>query len=289
MLAKWKKSNIDLHLVLVLIMCALFVAYWTSFTFYRYVGFNNGYVDLGQQTYSLYLHLHYAYVIPGLQYLSFATHIDPFEVLLIPLFALSPNPIGFAFMQDVALALAAVVAYFIGRDVAKNRYFGLALAIAFLINPGVRGMVLFDVHPEAFIPLFFLLSFYFYMRGRRAYFLVCYAAMLSIIESVPAIGITLLVGLLLYEGLTYKRTDTKLGILERKKRIRSIFIAFLITLLFIAFYGYAVNSLISAYNNGAYGNMPTSIRVVNYPSIQFKALGNPGAVNYNHASIHIFL
>jgi uncharacterized membrane protein len=277
-------KKFDHYLLTVIVISALFVIYWSAFAFFKYHSFGSYFWDIGQEAYSMYIHLHNPGLIGGLQFLAFSNHISIFKLLLLPIFAVYQNPMTLVLLQDVALALCAIVAYFIGRDIIKTRFVGFALALAFLLNPGVRGIVFFDVHVEAFIPLFFLLSFYFYMRNRRNLFLASYILMLSVIETAPFVGISLLAGLLLYE-LVYVPKKTKAEVSARKSRLALLATAFLISLVFIAFYYYVSTTLISSYQQGDYSAMPPFLRIVNFLSIQVKALGNTGGVQYNQNAV----
>ncbi|MDE1865682.1 MAG: DUF2079 domain-containing protein [Candidatus Micrarchaeota archaeon] len=283
-----KKARFDFYLAVILVCSVLFTAYWTAFTLYKYIGFRNSFYDLGQETYFMYVHLHYPGLIGGLQFLVFSNHISPFKLLLLPVFALYQSPMALVLLQDVALALCAVVAYMIGRDVVKSRFVGLALGLAFLVSPGVRGIAYFDAHVEAFIPLFFLLSFYFYMRERRICFLASYIAMISTIETAPFVGISLLLGLLFYE-LVHERAGRRADISRRNRRLKLLLAAFLISVAFIAFYYYVINALLSSYSMGGYSGMPPFLKVVNFLSIQTQSLGNISGVAFNRSALPVLV
>ncbi|MDE1865990.1 MAG: DUF2079 domain-containing protein [Candidatus Micrarchaeota archaeon] len=279
-----KKRDLDIYLIFVILASILFVAYWVSLTFYKYVSFNEYFWDLGQETYSMYIHLHNPGLIGGLQFLVFSNHISIFKLLLLPIFAVYQNPMTLVLIQDVSIGLCAIVAYLIGRDIVKNRFVGLALGIAFLLNPGVRGIAFFDVHIEAFIPLFLLLSFYFYMRGRRICFIASYITMLSLVETAPFVGISFILAMLLYE-LVYVKPRSAAEHSSRKGRIAILSAAFIITIAFMLFYYYVASSLISAYGRGDYSAMPPFLKLVNFLSIQVKSLGNLGGVQYSRTAI----
>ncbi len=274
------KNRPNLYLALLIVLASAFVVYWTAFANYRYQSFQSSFWDLGQEAYSMYIHLHYAGMIGGLQYLSFSNHISPFKILELPLFALWQSPLSLVFLQNLALALAAIVAYFIGRDVAKSRYFGFCLAVAFLVSAGVRGIAFFDLHVEAYIPLFLLLSFYFYMTGRRNCFLGSYVLLLSVLESSVAVGATLLAALLAYE-LFYPSKKANFNQTNRRGRMRMLAMGIVITLAFAAFYWVAAHCLLSLYQSGSYSQMPPFIKLIDFGAIQVKALLNLPSVVYS--------
>lgn len=273
------KKNIDWYLLLLVVFCLLFMIYWISYQVYRYRDFGGSFWDLGQETYNMYLHLHYSNILYGLQFLSFSNHIEPFKLLILPIFALYQSPVTLLVLQDLALALAAIVAYFIGKDIIHNKYVGFALALAFLLSAGVRGIVYFDLHIEAFIPLFYLLCFYFYMKNRSGYFLLSFILMLSTIDTSLFAAAPFLAGMLLYE-LFYGRGKNEKESLQHKKRLRLIAISIVISLIFLLFYEYTITTLLMMYQKGYYQSLPQSIRVVNFLNIQSSAAINPGAVSY---------
>ncbi len=275
-----KKKDMDWHLILMLFLASAFVMVWVSYQYYSYSHFLDSFWDIGQETYSMSLHLHYAYLLGGLQFLSFSNHISPFKVLLLPIFALAQNPMTLVLIQEISLAIAAIALYFIGRDIAGSRPFGLAMGIAFLANPGITGVVFYDLHVEAFIPLFYLLSFYFYMKERRIGFIASYALMLSTIETSIFPGITFILGILFYE-FVYARKKPEASMKGSNRRIGLLIAAFAITVAFALFYLYAIGTLISAYGSGGYQGMPPDVRVFDFLSTQAKALQNLGGVQYN--------
>jgi uncharacterized membrane protein len=188
------------------------------------------------------------------------------------------SPLTLVFLQDVSLALAAIVIYFIGKNIVNNKYFGFALSFAFLINPGVVGIASSDTHVEAFIPLFYLLCFYFYMKGNRKYFTASYILMLSTIEFSVVVGASLMIGMAVY-GFFYSRSkeDTP----ARTYRLSMIKIALLITFIFAVFYLYVISTLLSMYQAGYYSNLPPYDKVINFVGIYWSLISQPSMVQYN--------
>ena len=157
------------------------------------------------------------------------------------------------------------------------------MAVAFLLSPGVRGITIYDFHVEAFIPIFYILCFYFYMRSRTKLFVVSYIFLMSTVETVIPIGITLLLGLFVYELFELKSDKTNAQ--NRKKHIFYIAICAFITVLFFAFYSFSINYLQAAYTNGSYQNMPPSFRVSNFYGSQIKSMFSPPSASYSEPLI----
>jgi len=268
------------------LLAVSYILYWSYFEFYKYSTFQSSYFDMGYMPHSLYLHLYSPQMIPGLQYFVFGEHLSLFAFQVLAAFALLQNPMTPILLQELSLALASIVAYMIGKRILNNRMVGLALGFAFLINAGVRGITVYDFHLEGFIPLFYLLAFYFYMRDSKKGFLISYALLLSTIETSLVVGLTLLAGVFFYE-LFWNR---KLSGEERKrqnKRKGMLIAALAITILFGIFYIGVANSLTTSYQNGGYAITPPNQKLVNFFSFQLQTLENPGGVSYSPYGLYL--
>jgi uncharacterized membrane protein len=275
-LKKTPAKKRDRLFLLLILIAVIYVAFWVGYAGYKYNSLQSSWFDIGAETFSFYYHIKWPQNIGGLQFLSFAEHIDPFELAILPFFSLYPSPITLLIIQDVALAAAALVIYLIGRNVIGNRYIGFALAIAFLINPGVNGITIYDFHPEAFIPLFCILSFYFYMRSKKSLF---------VIETSITVGISILLAFALYE-IFYSTDDRKRML---KSNLKLIGICAIITILFFLFYYFVLNSLSLSYAAGAYPNMPSQFRVVNFFGSQLKTLLSPPKISQIYPANYFIL
>ncbi len=280
--------GIDLYLVSAIILAVVFASFWITSTNYVYGTFNDGYSDMGQLPSSLFMHLYYPYLTQGLQYLAFGTHISFFALLLIPGFALWSSPMYVVALQDIFVALAGIMAYVICRDILKSRPFGLIMAILFFLNAGIMGAVNFNVHLEGFLPFFYLLSFYFYMKGRMRWFIVSIALLLSIMETMPFIAGTLIAGLLFYEYLHYVKSpsfDKKV----HRRRMMALGIAIILVIAFELFYIWAVRTLLYDYSAGMYGSLPPDARVIDFVTPQIGALLNPSNIGKDQALFYYAL
>ncbi len=188
------------YLIAVILLATAFAAFWIHYGVFTYSSFRDGYFDIGIETISMYQHLACNASSQLANLPVFGNHQSPTFLLFLPIFAAFQSPITLFVIQDIALALTAVVAYLVGRDVLKSEKIGFALAFAFIINLGVSSMASFDFHAEAFIPLFFVLAFYFYMTRRPKFFLASLLLLMGLIDIYSyIIAATLVAALLLYE------------------------------------------------------------------------------------------
>lgn len=283
-----KQSNFDKYLILILALSVLYFGYWIIFGNYMYASFNSNYFDIGGWAYNMYLHVHNLNGLGLLQYLVFFNHISPFSVLLVPIFALYQQPITLVIIQDSFLLITTVLAYFVSLDILKDRKVAFALAFAFLINPGLRGLLIFDFHTEAFIPFFCILSFYFYFKGKRTYFVLSLVMLLSVMETTYAVAAPLLLGLLVYE-LLYNSRRTEPDREEFKRRIATLLLGMLVTALAFGAYHMASVYITNAYSaHSNYAIPPITRLYIDFIGDQLKALNNPVSTNYN-SSIAYYL
>lgn len=280
------KRNKDFYLFLMIFIAVSYILYWTYFEFYRYSTFQSSYFDMGYMPHSLYLHLYAPQLVPGLQYLVFGEHLSLFAFPLLGVFAVIQSPITLILLQEISLGLASIVTYIIGKNLLRNRMLGLTLGLAFLINAGVRGITVYDFHLEGFIPLFYLLAFYFYMDGSKKWFAIVYTLLLSTIETSLAVGLTLLAGLFFYEFVCNKKLK---GVerIKQQNRIRMLFLGIAITAAFGVFYISIANSLTASYQSGEYSLTPPNQKLINFFSFQLQTLENPGGVAYDPYSLYL--
>lgn len=266
----------DRYFQVLSVLCLIYVIYWVLYGNYQYSTFNDQWGDIGAFMYTMYQHIFCTNTVFGLQYLVFSNHVSPFLLLVLPFFAAYPSATILFTIQDIFLALTAIAVYFVCKDLLKSRRIGIVLAFAFLISPAVRGLTFFDFHEEAFVPLFYILSFYFFWKAERKYFVIAYSLMLSLFEPTIVIGLTLLLGLLLYELLYDRKTAADKAIY--RKRIRLLAIGAAITILFGLFYLGLSSYLLNSYQSAPYSSVPPISRVIPYLSLQINALTNSTAV-----------
>lgn len=279
-----RHQGLNRYLVLLAILSVAYFSYWVMLSHYKYVNYQTSFFDIGGWVYVMYQHVHNITMGP-LQYLVFFAHLSPFMLLIVPIFAIYPHAITLTLVQDTILALTAILAYFVALDLFKSRKIGFAFGLAMLINSGIRGLAYYDFHPEAFIPFFYILSFYLLYKCRRKYFVISYLLLLGIMETAYVVGITLLVGLLIYELLyNARKSDPEYEI--HKERMKLILIGIAITIIAVVLYRVTATYITSTYATTSAYAVPPITRLINYITIQVKTLANPSVVAYNAKSIY---
>ena len=181
------KSGWDLWLALTVLFTVANFAYWAMFSINAYNTFHE-YSDLGTFAYDMYYHIHYPNIVWGLQYLVYGNHVAPDLILMVPLYAVFQSPLTLLFIQAAVLSVTGFVLFLVARDLLKDSRMALLLAFAYFLNPGIHGMLMFDFHAESLIVLFYILTFYFYMRKELRMMVVSLLFLLGSMEVAPFPG-----------------------------------------------------------------------------------------------------
>ncbi|MEM3700801.1 MAG: DUF2079 domain-containing protein [Candidatus Bathyarchaeia archaeon] len=261
---------------LIIVFIAIYTLVFSSYTIFMHYAFKTYAWDLGIFTQALWTTINLGkplyYTIesvrnPSLNFLG--AHFSPILLLIIPVYALYQSPLTLLVFQSFIIALAALPLYWIAKDTLKNNLWGLTFAAAFLLHPALHGMNCFDFHVEAFIPLFFLLTYYYFEKQqwlKGSFFSIL---TLSTIEFAPILVLFLGLYLLLK---TFFQTPKK----EVKINIKTIFFQVLLVSisifwLFLAFsITYSINPLKAVGLPGNWDNWGTSLT-----EVIFNVIKNP--------------
>ncbi len=163
----------------------LYIAVFSSWCFWKYDHYLYNNMDLAifnqaffntsmGDWFSLSIHPH--------SYLG--DHLAPLMLIWVPLYSLFRSPIFLLVLQTVFLALPAVPVYLIARNAGLKQGFSLFFSLAWLLNPFVQNMNLFEFHMIPFSIFFILFAFYFYQKERFIPFMCFILLALSAREDV---------------------------------------------------------------------------------------------------------
>lgn len=129
----------------------------------------------------------------GEQIVRLGGHVDPFLVLLTPLWVVWQSPLVLGFAQVAVVSLGALPVFWLGRrHTGSERVAGL-LALGYLAYPWTATSAAASIHPVTFAVPLLLFCVWFLDTNRLAPFLVCAALVLSTGElmglSVAGLGI----------------------------------------------------------------------------------------------------
>ena len=234
---------------LIFVLIAAYTLIFSSYTIFMHYAFKTYAWDLGIFTQSLWTTVnigkpfHYTietHVNPSQNF--FGAHFSPVLLLTIPIYALFQSPITLLVLQSFILGLAALPTYWIARDKLNSKLWGLTFAAAFLLHPALHGINCYDFHTEAFVPLFFLLAFY-YLDNKQWFKGFVFAFLtLSTIEFAPLL--ILFLGLYLIIKVVSQTSKANIVSTLKKLSIPAVLIATSIIWFFAAFHiTYSINPL----------------------------------------------
>ena len=127
----------------------------------------------------------------GEQMARLGGHVDPFLVLLTPLWMLWPSPLSLAFVQIAVVSLGALPLFWLGRrHLGDDRVAGL-LALGYLAYPWVATSAFAAIHPVTFAIPLFLFCLWFLDTDRLVPFAACALLAMSTGElmGLPVVGL----------------------------------------------------------------------------------------------------
>jgi uncharacterized membrane protein len=109
----------------------------------------------------------------GEQVVRLSGHVDPFLVLLAPLWLLWPSPLALAFAQIVFVSLGALPVFWLGRRHLGSEAAAGLVALAYLAYPWTATSAGAAIHPVTFAIPLYLFCIWFLDTERLVLFTVC--------------------------------------------------------------------------------------------------------------------
>jgi len=176
----------------VAVLTAVAFVIYSFYSIERYLALQTNYFDLGLYANSIWRTIHGYSSLATLILPSTPGHIDhitPLLGLVALAYALVPDPRTLLLIQAAAIALSAVPLYLIAVRETHNQLLSMTIAGLFLANPALHGIIRFDFHTEAFIPLLVFLMYFAYPRQSPILFYTSLGALLSTIEYSAVLGL----------------------------------------------------------------------------------------------------
>jgi uncharacterized membrane protein len=242
----------------VFVLISAYAVVFSGFTIFMHYAFKTYAWDLGIFTQSLWTTVNrgklFYYTIelsvnPSGSFLG--AHFSPILFLILPVYAVFQSPCTLLVLQSMVLALGALPVYWIATKQLGDKLSAVGIAAAYLIYPALQSVNCFDFHTEAFIPLFFLLTFH-YIEEKKWFKGLLFALLtLSTIEFAPILVMFLGVYLVLRE--ITKRNPTQ----HNRSLLRRIAFPFILMIIAIVwFFGafYVMNTVNPIKGTGLPGN-----------------------------------
>lgn len=127
------------------------------------------------------------------------THISPLVILLLPIYYVFSSPYTLLVLQSFVLALPALYLYRIAK-IKESKRTSIIIALIYLVSPATLWPNWYDFHPQAFVPLFVSMAYYYYhLRDDKKIFLSLFL-LLSVGEYTPFIVLSFIVYILVKES-----------------------------------------------------------------------------------------
>jgi uncharacterized membrane protein len=159
------------HIIILCLIVALYIAYFTTASFLRYDNFYTGRFDLGNMDQTVWNTAHgrlFQLTNPdGTNIISrLAFHADFILVFLAPFYLIWQDPRMLLLIQTAILGCGAFFVYGISNKLIKNKTLSLVLAFAYLMNPSIQFSNLYDFHAVTLATTFFLGAWYFLINKK---------------------------------------------------------------------------------------------------------------------------
>ena len=170
------------------------IAVWTAMAFWTvvlfvvvhdaYVTFRLGRFDLGNMVQAVWSTtqgrpLETTHGSTGEQMVRLGGHVDPFLVLLAPLWVVWQSPLVLALAQIAAVSLGALPVYWLGRHHTGSERVAALLALGYLAYPWTATSAVGAIHPVTFAVPVLLFAVWFLETNRLVAFVVCAGLVMS--------------------------------------------------------------------------------------------------------------
>lgn len=164
---------------------------FVALVFLAYARFKGYHSDLGQYNQTLWASLRGRIFWSTLEETSpdsyLGTHISPFLLLILPIYAIKQSPLTYLLLRSLALSLAAVPLFYCVRRITGSGAAGLILAGAFLLHPEIVSQHFNSGYEVVFVAAFFFAAFYFFIQKRFGWFMFFLVMVLAVREDfIPA-------------------------------------------------------------------------------------------------------
>ncbi len=180
----------DPFLLTVIILSALFVYIFSAFSVLKMYSLSATGWDLGQDSQMMYNTLHgHLFYSPLLGGSLLAEHWILFAFVVAAVYSIYPSPVTMLILQAIFVAAAVIPLFLLGRSYAER--FGVRISrsvnvllviicVSYLLSPMTEGLIFFDFHFMAFLPFFFFLALYAFLKRMRLLHIISLAAIVSL-------------------------------------------------------------------------------------------------------------
>ncbi len=133
-------------------------------------------------------------------------HISPILAFVAAVYYVFPDPVSLLILQSLAISFSIVPLYLLALRESGRAGVSLLVVGTYLANAGLHGIVRYDFHVEAFLPLFIFLVYYSYGSRSAGFYYLSLGLLLATIEYSAVLGL----GIALSIWLEKKRIDRRI-------------------------------------------------------------------------------
>lgn len=189
-----KLSLKDKAQYLVIFCIAIYAVFFSYYTIAKHYSFHTSAWDLGGYEQILWSTIHHRKLFWGFPDPTnnptgyyFGVHFSPILFLVLPIYAIFQVTETLLVLQSFVLALAALPLYWLARDELDSKIAGIIFVLVYLLYPPLHGVNWFDFHIQTFLPVTFLLTFYYFKKEKWTKYFIFLILALSVSEAVPPI------------------------------------------------------------------------------------------------------
>jgi uncharacterized membrane protein len=112
----------------------------------------------------------------------FAVHFTPIYFFIVPLYLIFDGPLFLLYLQVLAVGLSTIPLYLIAKNVFRERYISIIIAIVYLVYRHLLIGLMYDFHIEMFFPLFLFSSYYFLAIKKKPFLYFLFIALALFIK-----------------------------------------------------------------------------------------------------------
>ncbi len=155
--------------LLLTLLILVYFGYFATYVTQRHLAFETGAFDTGVYIQPLWNFINgnnfAVSIIEDNGPLRWATHVEPILFLILPFYALWPDPRTLFYLQVAAMSLAGLPLFLMGKRRLQSEWAALTVVLAYFLMPATQSVTLFDFHAVTFAPLFLLSALYFLDHG----------------------------------------------------------------------------------------------------------------------------
>ena len=249
--------NKDPLLILIIFLAVFFTIIFSIYSILKLYSLSASAWDLGLESQIMFNTLHGKLFYSNLLGTSLLQeHFSPFVFIILGIYSIYPGPSILLILQASFVSFAVIPLYLFGTKFMELKIKNptkilkallVLVVIGYFFSPYTQGLIFFDFHIMSFLPFFFFLSFYAFIKGKRLLNVISLAFIVSLHSNFIFISAMIIVTEYLFSKMYLNDAQTSKvknqknsisGSNQSKISIKTISISFVILLTYVIFASY---------------------------------------------------